>query len=125
MAFKITTGAAADSKAAESILNTLQGLAFGDKGYIGKKLFETLFQKGLKLITRKRKNMQPMVISDYEKQLLNQRNTIETVIHHLKHHYQVWHTRHRSIMNAMTHLISSLAAYAIEPLKLSAIKLLA
>jgi len=53
-----------------------------------------------------------------------QRGTIETVINHLKHFYQVWHTRHRSMINAMTHLISALAAYAIEPLKLSAIKLL-
>lgn len=125
IAFKITSGSSSDSKSAESLLTALRGLAFGDKGYIGKKLFETLFQKGLKLITRKRKNMVPMVLNEYEHQLLNQRNTIETVINHLKHHYQVWHTRHRSMINAMTHLISSLAAYAIEPLKLSAIKLLA
>lgn len=66
-----------------------------------------------------------MELTDFEKQLLNQRNLIETVIEHLKHHYQVWHTRHRSIFNAMTHLVSALAAYTIEPLKVSAIKLLA
>jgi len=125
IAFKITSGSSSDSKSAQSLLSALQGLAFGDKGYIGKKLFETLFQKGLKLITRKRKNMQSMILNEYEQQLLNQRNTIETVINHLKFHYQVWHTRHRSMINAMTHLISALAAYAIEPLKLSAIKLLA
>lgn len=124
IAFKMTSGSSSDSKSAESLLSALKGLACGDKGYIGKKLFETLFQKGLKLITRKRKNMQPMILNEYEQQLLNQRNTIETVINHLKFHYQVWHTRHRSIINAMTHLISALAAYAIEPLKLSAIKLL-
>ncbi len=64
-------------------------------------------------------------LSSYEKQLLNQRGIIETVIGHLKHYYQIWHTRHRSIFNAMTHLIAALAAYAIEPLKLSAIKLIA
>ena len=124
IAFKITSGSSSDSKSAESLFSALEGLAFGDKGYIGKKLFETLCQKGLKLITRKRKNMQPMVLTEYEWQLLNQRNTIETVINHLKFHYQVWHTRHRSMINALTHLISALAAYAIEPLKLSAIKLL-
>ena len=56
---------------------------------------------------------------------MNQRGVIETVIGHLKHAYQVWHTRHRSMINAMTHLVAALAAYAIEPLKLSAIKLLA
>jgi hypothetical protein len=79
-----------------------------------------------KLMTRKRKNMkESLVLSSYEKQLLDQRGIIETVIGHLKYCYQVWHTRHRSIINAMTHLVAALAAYAIEPLKLSAIKLLA
>lgn len=99
-------------------------MAFGDKGYIGKKLTETLFTKGLKLITRKRKNMKSTPLSDHEKQLLGQRGIVETVIGHLKHHYQIWHTRHRSVLNAMTHLVASLAAYTIEPLTISAIKLL-
>jgi hypothetical protein len=69
--------------------------------------------------------MKSEVLSFYEQQLLNQRGIVETVIGHLKHHYQVWHTRHRSVLNAMTHLVSALVAYAIEPLKISAIKLLA
>jgi hypothetical protein len=126
MAFKLTKGNQHDGKAAESLLAPLQGLAFGDKGYIGKKLFDELLKKGLKLITRSRKNMkEKRVLNAYEKQLLNQRNLIETVIDHLKHHYQVWHTRHRSMLNALTHLVAALSAYAIEPLKLSAIKLLA
>lgn len=126
MAFKITKGNRQDGKAAESLLTTLQGLVFGDKGYIGKKLFDELLKQGLKLITRTRKNMKEKpALSPYEKQLLNQRNLIETVIDHLKHHYQVWHTRHRSILNALTHLVAALSAYAIEPLKLSAIKLIA
>ncbi len=64
-------------------------------------------------------------LSNYEKHLLHQRGVIETIIRHLKYYYQVWHTRHRSVFNAMTHLIAALAAYTIEPLKLSAIKLIA
>jgi len=64
-----------------------------------------------------------LLVNDYEKQLLNQRNLIETVFDCLKHKYHVWHTRHRSIINAMTNLIAALAAYAIEPLKVSAFKL--
>jgi Transposase DDE domain len=122
MAFKITKGNRSDSQEAAFLLRQLEGLAFGDKGYISKKLFDTLFSQGLKLITRKRKNMKKVPLSDYEQQLLNQRGIIETVIGHLKHHYQIWHTRHRSVLNAMTHLVSALAAYAIEPLKISAIK---
>jgi hypothetical protein len=92
---------------------------------IGKKLFDELFKKGLKLITRKRKNMkEKLVLTSYEKQLLNQRNLIETVFDCLKHKYHVWHTRHRSMLNAMTNLMAALAAYTIEPLNLSAFKLL-
>lgn len=126
LAFKITKGSKSDSQEAVPLLKSFKGLAFGDKGYIGKKIFEELMSGGLKLITRKRKNMkEKLELSSYEKQLLNQRGIIETVIGHLKHCYQVWHTRHRSIINAMTHLIAALAAYVIEPLKLSAIKLLA
>jgi len=104
IAFKITRGNVSDSAVAGSLLSALEGLAFGDKGYIGKKLFDELFKKGLKLIT------------SYEKQLLNQRNLIETVFDCLKHKYHVWHTRHRSILNAMTNLMAALAAYTIEPL---------
>lgn len=125
IAFKITQGNRHDSAVAQGLLESLKGLAFGDKGYIGKKLFEVLFNKGLKLITRKRKNMKSeFKLNEYEQQLLNQRGIIETIFNCLKHKYQIWHTRHRSVINAMSHLIAALAAYAIEPLKLSALKLL-
>ena len=111
IAFKITRGNVHDGAAAKSLLLSLEGLAFGDKGYIGKKLFDELLKNGLKLITRKRKNMKKkLLVNDYEKQLLNQRNLIETVFDCLKHKYHVWHTRHRSIINAMTNLIAALAA---------------
>ena len=65
-----------------------------------------------------------LVLTRYEKQLLNKRNLIETVFDCLKHKYHVWHTRHRSMLNAMTNLMAALAAYTIEPLNLSAFKLL-
>lgn len=124
IAFKITHANQHDAKASESLLESLKGLAFGDKGYIGKELFSKLLRKGLKLITRVRKNMKLPTFSALEKQLLDQRNMVETVINHLKHHYHVWHTRHRSVANAMTHLMAAIASYVIEPLKMSAIKLL-
>jgi hypothetical protein len=43
IAFKITRGNKNDSTESESILQSLKGMAFGDKGYIGKKLFDELF----------------------------------------------------------------------------------
>jgi len=125
IAFKMTKGNVHDGSAGQSLLHRLKGLAFGDKGYIGKKIFDELLKSGLKLITRKRKNMkEKLVINEYEKQLLNQRNLIETVFDFLKHKYHIWHTRHRSVLNAVANLVSALAAYTIEPLKLSAFKLI-
>jgi Transposase DDE domain len=124
IAFKITSGKQHDVKAGESILKSLQGLVFGDKGYISKELFSKLLEKGLKLITRVRKNMKGKNYLPFEKQLLDKRGIIETVINHFKHHYHIWHTRHRSPLNAMTHLMAGIASYVIEPLKISAIKLL-
>lgn len=122
IAFKMTKGNRHDVKEAAPLLKKLKGFAFGDKGYIGKELFENLLEKGLKLITRVRKNMKKKTLSKLEKQLLNQRGIIETVIDHLKHRYQIWHTRHRSPLHAITHLMAALVAYTIEPLKISAIK---
>jgi hypothetical protein len=122
IAFIISPGNLHDAKAGEALLETLQGLAFGDKGYIGKSLFERLLRRGLKLITRTRKNMKPTHVSALEKQLLNQRNMVETVFGQLKHRFQVWHTRHRSIVNALAHLMAAIAAYTLAPLDMAAIK---
>ncbi len=58
---KVTRGSRSDSKEAAPLLQSLEGLAFGDKGYLGKKLFDELLEKGLKLITRKRKNMKEKI----------------------------------------------------------------
>jgi hypothetical protein len=124
IAFKLTRGNRNDANASESMLKWLKGLLFGDKGYIGKELCARLLERGLKLITRTRKNMKPIDYSPMEKQLLDKRGIIETIINHFKHHYHIWHTRHRSVLNAITHLMAGIAAYAIEPLKISAIKLL-
>lgn len=123
IAFKITKGSQHDNTVAQKLLDGLQGLAFGDKGYLGKKIFEALYKAGVKLITRKRKNMKNIApLTEYEQQLLNQRGIIETIFNCLKHKYHIWHTRHRSIFNAMAHLVAALAAYVIDPLKITAIK---
>ena len=123
IAFKITQGNQHDNTVDQKLFNGLQGLAFGDKGYLGQKIFDTLYKAGLKLITRKRKNMKNIApLTEYEQQLLNQRGIIETIINCLKHKCHIWHTRHRSIFNAMSHLVAGLAAYVIEPLKITAIK---
>ena len=78
-----------DVQVAYPLLSKLQGLAFRNKGYIGKKLSGSPMRYGLKLITKNCKNMENRnPITRSEKQLLDQRSIIETVFNHLRHHYQ-------------------------------------
>ncbi|MCF6765110.1 transposase [Thiotrichales bacterium 19S3-7] len=53
--------------------------------------------------------MKKPILTVEQKQLLNQRSIIETLFDHLKNSLMLWHTRHRSVKNAMTHLLSALA----------------
>lgn len=89
-----------------------RGTIFGDAGYVSQKLFENLFGKGLKMITKIRKNMKNKLISKSEKYFLKNRSLIETVIDLLKHIQDLWNTRHRSIENAFNNILSALTAYS-------------
>lgn len=68
--------------------------------------------------------MKEQQLKNYEQQPLNKRGLIEAVFNCLKNKYHVWHTRHRSMKNALTHLMAALCAYVIDPLVFSVFKLL-
>lgn len=87
------------------------GKLFGDRGYIDQKLAEYLWNDGLELIYKRRKNMKKMNISDTDKILLRKRAIIETVNDELKNICSIQHTRHRSIQGFLNNAISALIAY--------------
>jgi len=122
IAFQITAGNVHDTKPIDSLSKEIKGKLFGDKGYIGKNIAERLLEKGLEVITKVRKNMKKPKLNDHDKVLLNQRSIVETVIGHLKVQLNIWHTRHRSVLNAMTHLMAALCCYCINPLKINITK---
>lgn len=93
------------------------GKLVGDKGYISKALSELLFQDGIQLITKVRKNMKKKPLSDTEKILLRKRAIVETVNDELKNMCQVEHTRHRSINGFLLNILGALAAYSFFPKK--------
>lgn len=97
--------------------NKLFGKIFGDKGYIGKDLFERLFVDGIHLITKVRKNMKKKAIEYMDKVILRKRAIIETVNDVLKNTCQIEHSRHRSFDNFITNMISGLIAYSFLPKK--------
>ena len=63
----------------DSVLKNVSGKLYADKGYISKKLFETLYEKGITLVTSIRKNMKNRLLPIMDKLLLRKRSVIETV----------------------------------------------
>jgi hypothetical protein len=114
MSFAITPGNCDDRKPVGNLTKGLKGLLIGDRGYISQTLFQKLYAKGLKLLTRLKASMKNKFLSMKEKLFLQTRKRIETSIHQLKNKYVLWHTRHRSPLNAFTHIFSSLIAYNIN-----------
>jgi len=117
VALKITPGNRADSTVLDEMTKHLAGKLYADKGYVGNDLFKTLWQRGLHLITGIRRNMRNHLMPMTDKIMLRKRFLIETVLDTLKSEMRLEHTRLRSAMNAMVHLLSCLVAYAFRPSK--------
>ena len=117
LAFGLTPGNVDDRQPVGKMTRGLWGKLFGDKGYISLALFEQLYERSLKLITGIRKNMSHKLMELQEKILLRKRSLIETVNDQLKNVCQIEHTRHRSPVNFLVHLIAGLVAYAKQPKK--------
>jgi len=73
-----------DKKVIDHLVKNLSGKLFGDKGYISQKLFEKLWQKGIQLITKIRKNMKNKLLPLLDKLLLRKRALIESINDQLK-----------------------------------------
>ena len=84
LAFKVTTGNVNDRTPVKNLCQGLTGKLFADKGYLGKQLFEELFEDGLELITNLRSNMKNKLIPLGDKLLLRKRFIIETINDQLK-----------------------------------------
>lgn len=117
LAFRLTPGNVDDRKPVPSMARALFGKLFGDKGYLSQALFETLFERGVALITRVRKNMPNRLMPLIDKLLLRKRSIIETINDQLKNISQIEHTRHRSAANFLVNLVAGLCAYCHQPKK--------
>ena len=113
----LTPGNVDDRKPVPSLVRRLIGKLFGDKGYISAELFQSLWERGLQLITSIRKNMKNALMPLMDKILLRKRSLIETVNDQLKNIAQIEHTRHRSVRNFMVNLVAGLIGYTHQPKK--------
>ncbi len=117
MRFHLTTGNIDDRALVENMTDGLQGWLFGDKGYIGAQLMETLRKKGLELITKVKRNMKKIVLDPAQKYLLSKRGVVESTIDQLKALLHIQHTRHRSVLNFQVNVLGGLLAYIFKPKK--------
>ena len=99
------------------LVKGLWGKLFGDRGYISKELFDLLWQQGVQLITKIKKNMKNKLMPMLDKILLRKRALSETVNDQLKNICQIEHTRHRSVANFVVNLLAALIAYAYQEKK--------
>lgn len=93
------------------------GKIFGDKGYLGKDLFENLFIDGIHLVTKLKINIKNALMHTYDKILLRKKAVIERVNDILKNQCQIEHIRHRSFDNFISNVVSGLIAYSFLPSK--------
>ncbi len=113
----LTPGNVDDRKPVPQLVQELFGKVFGDRGYISQNLFESLYEKGVQLITRIRANMKNALMDTYDRLVLAKRGIIESVNMKLKLGCQIEHHRHRSIPNFMTNLLAGLVSYSMDPHK--------
>jgi hypothetical protein len=113
----LTPGNVDDRTPAPRLVKRRRGKLFGDRGYISVPLTTLLFEQGLQLITRLRKNMQNHLLPLSEKLLLRKRAIIESIIDQLKTISQLEHSRHRSPTNFVVHLLAGLIAYSHQDKK--------
>lgn len=117
LAFQLTAGNTDDRQPVPDLTADLIGKLFGDRGYISEKLFEKLYEQGLKLITNYKKKMKQKLVRLMDKILLRKRSLIETVNDQLKNISQIEHSRHRSVWNFLVNLLAGLIAYTYLPTK--------
>lgn len=117
ISLKITAGNVNDRTPVPDLCKELSGKLYADKGYIGKKLSESLKNSDVDLVTTSRKNMKAKVISAFDKAMLSKRYIIETINDQLKNISQIEHSRHRSVVGFMLNVISGVVAYCLKKQK--------
>jgi hypothetical protein len=76
-----------------------------------------LLTHGIQLITKLRRKMRERLLAYSDNLLLRKRAIIESVNDQLKNIAQIEHTRHRSPLNFLVHLMAGLIAYCHQPKK--------
>jgi hypothetical protein len=114
--FLLTPANVADNseEVLKHLLSDLQGECYGDKGYLSR-FFGYFYERGLTLVTRIKNNMKNKLLFLSQRIRLRKRAIIESVndilTDILTSVFDIEHSRHRSQVNAVSHLFAGLIAY--------------
>ena len=108
-----------DRKPLEAMTAALQGKVFADQGYLPTALQQRLWQRGLHLVTGIGRNMKNDLMPLLDKLLLRKRFIMETLFEVLKSTMGLEHSRHRSPIHALVHMVSCLAASTLAQPKVN------
>lgn len=111
---QITGGNTSDRSPVMSLMRDISAKLIGDKSYISKKLSAALFEQGVTLITKIKKNMKNCLMDLTDKMMLMKRSFVKTIFSSIKLLGTLIHHRHRSFVNAFTHLFAGLVNYQIR-----------
>ena len=111
---QITGGNVNDRSPVMNLMRDISAKLIGDKGYISKKLSAELFEQKATLITKITKKMKNCLMDVTDKMMLMKRSFIETIFSSIKLLGTLIHHRHRSPVNAFTHLFAGLISYQIR-----------
>lgn len=117
LAYMLSTGNIDDRVPVSELSKDVFGKLFGDKGYISQELFLKLYERGLEIITKLKRNMKNKLMNLIDRILLRSRGVIESVNNKLKADCQIEHHRHRSRWNFLVNLVSGIVAYSYDPYK--------
>lgn len=110
----ITPGNVNDRTPVPHMVRDLEAKLIGDKGYLSKKLFHELFENGVTLITKIKKNMKNCLMEMADKMMLMRRFFVETIFSSMKSLQTLIHHRHRCPLNAFVHLFAGLINYQLR-----------
>jgi hypothetical protein len=111
LSLRLTPGNTDDRRPVPELVKGLFGKLFGDKGYVSRPLFETLYDEGVQLVTKLKRGMRNRLMPLFDKIMLRKRAIIESVMDQLKNISQIEHSRHRSVANCFVNLVAGLIAY--------------
>ena len=112
VAAQVTPANLHDTAPVEALTQGLTGTLYGDKGYISKRLSESLAARNVKFVTNVRSNMKTRELSVWDKAMLSKRFIIETVNDQLKNICQLEHSRHRSWHGLLLTVLGALIAFS-------------